>query len=92
MKTKEVPEELSEQSSLRKIESLVAGLQIVSYPIWLTMGILHQFKMMLQVLDLRNRKKNQKKKNKKNNYLIFFLFSQKTRMLDVECRMCHLYG
>ena len=61
MKTKEVPEELSEQSSLRKIESLVAGLQIVSYPIWHTMGILHQFKMMLQVLDLRNRKKSKKK-------------------------------
>ena len=85
MKTKEVPEELSEQSSLRKIESLVAGLQIVSYPIWLTMGILHQFKMMLQVIFKKKRKKRGKK-------VPDFFFSQKTRMLDVKRRMCHLYG
>ena len=86
MKTKEVPEELSEQSSLRKIESLVAGLQIVSYPIWHTMGILHQFKMMLQVLE-ENVKKA--KKSQKKNYL-FFLSAKRPEcwMLNAECVIC----
>ena len=59
MKTKEVPEGLSEKSSLRKIESLVAELQMVSYPIWLTMGILPQFRMMLLVI-LQNIEKKAK--------------------------------